>query len=74
MNQKSTVTVKKTQETFQAILELSKLLDTGLDSGKLSTCVKLCEAGMNPVTLAALVKELQKAVQKAKESTSESSS
>ena len=43
-----------------ALLEISNLLNTGLDSETLSICVKLCEAGVNPEALAAVIKELKR--------------
>ena len=41
-------------------MEISNLLNTGLDSESLSICVKLIEAGVNPEALAMVVKELQR--------------
>ncbi|RZB39690.1 MOZART1 domain containing protein [Asbolus verrucosus] len=54
--------IKEAKETFQALMELSRLLCTGLDTETLSICVRLCEAGINPEVLATVVKELQKEV------------
>lgn len=45
---------------FLALMEMSKLLNTGLDSESLSICVKLIEAGVNPEALAMVIKELQR--------------
>lgn len=55
--------IREAKETFQAILELSNLLHTGLDAESLSICVRLCEAGVNPEVLAMVVRELQKETQ-----------
>ena len=45
---------------FLALMEISKLLNTGLDSESLSICVKLIEAGVNPEALAMVIKELRR--------------
>lgn len=41
-------------------MEISNLLNTGLDSETLVTCVKLCEAGVNPEALASVIEELRR--------------
>lgn len=46
--------------TFSALVEISKLLNTGLDPESLAICVKLCEAGVNPEALASVVQELRR--------------
>lgn len=43
-----------------ALTEISKLLNTGLDSETLAICVKLCEAGVNPEALASVIQELRR--------------
>ena len=43
-----------------ALVEISKLLNTGLDPESLAVCVKLCEAGVNPEALASVVQELRR--------------
>ncbi|CAB4055440.1 MED20 [Lepeophtheirus salmonis] len=40
------------KETFSTLLEISKLLNTGLDAETLAICVRLCENGANPDSLA----------------------
>ena len=45
---------------FSALVEISKLLNTGLDPESLAICVKLCEAGVNPEALASVVQELRR--------------
>ncbi len=39
---------------------MSKLLNTGLTKEQLSICVALCESGVNPEALAAIIKELRR--------------
>uniref|UniRef100_G3MSU6 Mitotic-spindle organizing protein 1 n=1 Tax=Amblyomma maculatum TaxID=34609 RepID=G3MSU6_AMBMU len=48
-----------TKETFDVLLEMSQLLNTGLDAQSLALCVRLCENGANPEALADLIKELR---------------
>ncbi|KAH7977765.1 hypothetical protein HPB49_003515 [Dermacentor silvarum] len=50
---------KALKETFDVILEMSQLLNTGLDARSLALCVQLCESGVNPEALAGLIKELR---------------
>uniref|UniRef100_A0A023FYD4 Putative mitotic-spindle organizing protein 1 n=1 Tax=Amblyomma parvum TaxID=251391 RepID=A0A023FYD4_AMBPA len=47
------------KETFDVLLEMSQLLNTGLDARSLALCVRLCENGANPEALASLIKELR---------------
>uniref|UniRef100_A0A8C9W1G7 Mitotic spindle organizing protein 1 n=1 Tax=Scleropages formosus TaxID=113540 RepID=A0A8C9W1G7_SCLFO len=49
------------RETMDVLLEISKLLNTGLDMESLSICVRLCEQGINPEALSSVIKELRKA-------------
>ncbi|KAL7753868.1 Mitotic-spindle organizing protein 1 [Sorochytrium milnesiophthora] len=46
--------------SMDALLEISNLLNTGLDRETLSICISLCEAGVNPDALAAVIKELRR--------------
>ncbi|KAK7078676.1 Mitotic-spindle organizing protein 1 [Halocaridina rubra] len=48
------------QETFQILMEMSQLLNTGLDETTLALCVRLCENGANPEALAKVIIELQR--------------
>ena len=48
-----------------ALYDISNILDTGLDRETLSILVGLCETGVNPEALAAVVKELQREASKA---------
>ena len=43
-----------------AVFEISNILNTGLDREALSICVSLCESGVNPEALAAVVTELRR--------------
>ncbi|CAL8254988.1 unnamed protein product [Lota lota] len=49
------------RETMDVLLEISRLLNTGLDMESLSICVRLCEQGINPEALSLVIKELRKA-------------
>lgn len=49
------------RETMDVLLEISRLLNTGLDMESLSICVRLCEQGINPEALSTVIKELRKA-------------
>jgi mitotic-spindle organizing protein 1 len=40
--------------------ELATVLNTGLDRETVSICVALCESGVNPEALAAVIKELRR--------------
>ncbi|KAL1409174.1 hypothetical protein Q8F55_006004 [Vanrija albida] len=51
---------KNARETLDTLHDLSQLLQTGLDKQTLSICVGMLEAGANPDTLAAVIKELRK--------------
>nr|KAJ3422349.1 GTPase-activating protein [Polyrhizophydium stewartii] len=48
------------RETMDILYEISVLLNTGLDKEALAHCVSLCEAGVNPEALAAVIKELKR--------------
>ena len=45
---------------FEALLEISKLLNTGLDAETLAVCVRLCESGVNPQALAMVIQDLRR--------------
>ncbi|XP_013372411.1 PREDICTED: mitotic-spindle organizing protein 1 [Chinchilla lanigera] len=51
------------RETMDVLLEISKILNTGLDMETLSICVRLCEQGINPEALSSVIKELRKATE-----------
>ncbi|XP_078331066.1 mitotic-spindle organizing protein 1-like [Crassostrea virginica] len=48
------------KETLDTLLEISKLLNTGLDAETLATCVRLCENGVNPEALVLVIQELRR--------------
>ncbi|XP_023333687.1 mitotic-spindle organizing protein 1-like [Eurytemora carolleeae] len=48
------------RETFTTLLEISRILNTGLDRETLAICVRLCEQGANPEALATVIKELRR--------------
>ncbi|KAJ3050847.1 hypothetical protein HK097_008165 [Rhizophlyctis rosea] len=52
--------LQKSRETLDILHEISLILNTGLDKETLSLCVSLCESGVNPEALAAVVKELKR--------------
>ena len=52
--------ILEAKETFATLLELSKLLNTGLDADTLALCVRLCERGAHPESLATVVRELRR--------------
>lgn len=60
--------VNAVRETMDVLLEISRLLNTGLDMESLSICVRLCEQGINPEALSAVIKELRKASESLKAS------
>ena len=45
---------------YTDLLEMSNILNTGLDRETLTILVGLCEAGVHPEALAAVVKELRR--------------
>ncbi|KAI9639806.1 mitotic-spindle organizing gamma-tubulin ring associated-domain-containing protein [Dioszegia hungarica] len=52
--------LQNARETIDSLHDLSQLLSTGLDKQQLSICVGMIEAGANPDTLAAVIKELRR--------------
>ncbi|BFZ59833.1 hypothetical protein YB2330_000854 [Saitoella coloradoensis] len=50
---------QQARETIDVLNEISLLLNTGLDKNTLSLCVSLCENGVNPEALAAVIRELR---------------
>ncbi|KAI3906383.1 hypothetical protein MKW92_035219 [Papaver armeniacum] len=51
---------RNARESLELAFQMSNILETGLDRHTLSVLVALCEKGLNPESLAALVKELRK--------------
>lgn len=54
--------VKEAKENLEILMEMSKLLNVGLDPEPLAICVRLCELGVNPEALALLVENMKKEV------------
>ncbi|KAJ7517676.1 hypothetical protein O6H91_21G034800 [Diphasiastrum complanatum] len=52
--------LQKARESLDIVYLISNLLNTGLDRQTLSILVALCEHGVNPEALAAVVKELRR--------------
>lgn len=48
------------KESLEVLHEISQILNTGLDKSTLSILVSLCENGVNPEALAAVVRELKR--------------
>ncbi|KAG0225442.1 hypothetical protein BGW42_004433 [Actinomortierella wolfii] len=46
------------KQALEILTEMATLLNTGLDRETLSICIAMCEAGVNPEALAAVIKEL----------------
>lgn len=56
----ASVNLKAASETTDVLLEISRILNTGLDMETLSICVRLCEQGNHPEALSSVIKELRK--------------
>ncbi|KAH3830381.1 mitotic-spindle organizing protein 1-like [Dreissena polymorpha] len=48
------------KETMDVLMEMSRILNTGLDLETLATVVRLCESGVNPEAIALVFNELRK--------------
>lgn len=48
------------RESLELAFQMSNILETGLDRNTLSVLVALSDAGINPESLAAVVKEFQR--------------
>ncbi|GMY19032.1 mitotic-spindle organizing protein 1A-like [Fagus crenata] len=48
------------RESLDLAFHMSNILDTGLDRHTLSVLIALCDLGLNPESLAAVVKELRR--------------
>jgi mitotic-spindle organizing protein 1 len=51
------------RESLDLAFHMSNVLDTGLDRHTLSVLIALCDLGLNPKALAAVVKELRRELQ-----------
>ncbi|PHU23403.1 Mitotic-spindle organizing protein 1 [Capsicum chinense] len=47
------------RDSLELVFHMSSILDTGLDRHTLSLLISLCDLGLNPESLAALIKELR---------------
>lgn len=56
-------------DTMSVLMEVSDLLNTGLDADTLALCVRLCEQGVNPEALAVIIKELRRETAQLREQT-----
>ncbi|KAI3832041.1 hypothetical protein MKW92_022006 [Papaver armeniacum] len=54
---------RNARESLELAFQTSNILETGLDRHTLSVLVAICEKGLNPESLAALVKELRRELQ-----------
>lgn len=52
--------VAEAAKALDVLTEISGILNTGLDRETLSICTSLCESGVNPEALAAVIKELRR--------------
>ncbi|EYU25354.1 hypothetical protein ABFS82_10G122400 [Erythranthe guttata] len=48
------------RDSLELAFHMSNILETGLDRHTLSILIALCETGLNPESLAAVVKELRR--------------
>nr|CAG8574549.1 241_t:CDS:2 [Entrophospora candida]CAG8584120.1 13721_t:CDS:2 [Entrophospora candida] len=62
--------IQEAKETLDILYEISTLLNTGLDRETLSLCINLCENGVNPESLAVVIKELRREFNSIKSSSS----
>lgn len=60
MSSERNAQISQAREDFQMMYQISQLLRTGLDQETLSTCIKLCELGVDPEVLAHIIKEIRK--------------
>ncbi|KAG8232123.1 hypothetical protein J437_LFUL012132 [Ladona fulva] len=67
------VNLVNARDTFQTLMEMSRLLNTGLDFETMTICVRLCEEGINPEALATIIKDLRREVSAMKKKESERS-
>ncbi|KAH9495880.1 Mitotic-spindle organizing protein 1 [Bulinus truncatus] len=49
-----------TAETMDILMEISRMLNTGLDEETLVLCLRLCENGINPEALSEVIRELKR--------------
>lgn len=54
------VALQEANQALDTVHEISQILDTGLDRETLNILIALCETGVNPEALAAVVRELRR--------------
>ncbi|XP_054436200.1 mitotic-spindle organizing protein 1-like [Pteronotus mesoamericanus] len=59
----ATPNLNAVRETMDVLLEISRILNTGLYMETLSIWVRLCEQGINPEALSSVMKEIRKATE-----------
>ncbi|KAK4362763.1 hypothetical protein RND71_018004 [Anisodus tanguticus] len=47
------------RDSLELVFHMSNILDTGLDRHTLSVLISLCDLGLNPEALAAVIKEFR---------------
>lgn len=52
--------LSQARDTFHTIMQISRLLQTGLDAETLTLCVRLCELGVDAAALATVIKDLRR--------------
>lgn len=60
MTSEKNVQIGQAREAFQMLNQISQLLNTGLDQETLTICIRLCELGVDPESLAHVIKEIRK--------------
>lgn len=60
MTSEKNAQIAQAQEAFQMMHQISELLCTGLDTESLAICIRLCELGVDPETLAHVIYEIRK--------------
>lgn len=60
MTSEKNAQVGQAREAFQMLYQISQLLCTGLEPETLTTCIRLCELGVDPEVLARVIKEIRK--------------
>ena len=51
--------ITNASNAMDSLLEISKILNTGLDAETLTVIVQLCELGINPEAIATVIKEIR---------------
>lgn len=51
--------INNASNAMDSLLEISKILNTGVDAETLAVLVQLCELGINPEAIATVIKEIR---------------